>query len=687
MLREIVLAKFDLGPIPPKILAVRVTCSEEQGIMLDMDFSFYAGEPDIVLLVKLSNSVQLPVSLEDMRIFGSIRLQFNPLIPAWPLFSKMDVAFLEPPFIDYRLKLRTDIVKSRAKGEEQAATRNLLAMDVSSIPGLASWLEQIINDSIKDSMVMPTMLEAVDWREYYELFADLEMIDAEENKRDEELKRARGHYTRRFGEGAIGLETNDLRVCRLLPGGQAEKQGVLLGSRVVKIADRIADFFFDSDFEQAVHAAMRPMVIRFEPAPNLSAEYEVFVKVRGKGAGDESTSRWRRLGLQLTSAEAREVDTDGDVLADMIDEMALQVGLQLDVDGNQHSSSTKRNGNLAKPLRGGRMRSSANKEARGVGGESGASEDSSATFIFKYTEDGSYRISARPKFTAGGLRMLSCQKEWDAAAEWAAGTQGSQGSSPVLAKKQESTSMAEPGSRFIVEKVMVDPMVQYAEEAKELAAEYARTAMAGSGGVAADPSVVAAEAEDRQLEAELIGPYTIRLRDDDRRNVRLWYCADHDALMGTSRPNGPTDHHYGRSVGGVGAVDRETVRVAEYWLRKVKSKSTTSAVSTPTSTTAVEERFFQGGEDTSASDSIGRSIDSGVDLEVQLEEMSLICRQAHNLFQDNLISQEEYDEILIQDQRFQEMRKRGRATSATSAPSTSAPSSPLPLASPAGPAK
>ena len=49
--------------------------------------------------------INLPIKLEHIEAFGVVRLVFTPLVPWWPSFDGMKIAFVDKPTIDFSLKL------------------------------------------------------------------------------------------------------------------------------------------------------------------------------------------------------------------------------------------------------------------------------------------------------------------------------------------------------------------------------------------------------------------------------------------------------------------------------------------------------------------------------------------------------------------------------------------------------
>lgn len=125
---------WTLGDEPPILTAAKVLDDVEGEVTLDLEFKWVAVKPEVVLDVKAAG-INLPIKLEHIEAFGVVRLVFTPLVPWWPSFDGMKIAFVDKPTIDFSLKL--------------------IGGDINTIPFVASSLRHLITNSLVDLMVWP----------------------------------------------------------------------------------------------------------------------------------------------------------------------------------------------------------------------------------------------------------------------------------------------------------------------------------------------------------------------------------------------------------------------------------------------------------------------------------------------------------------------------------------------------
>jgi Ca2+-dependent lipid-binding protein len=135
--------QVDLGPEPPQVLAVRpVSDVAANKVHLDVDVQF-SGHPEVVLHAD-SGLLLIPVTLHELLVCGCLRLQFDPLVPIWPLFSSLSYAFTKKPLIAFNLK-------------------TIGSMDVMNLPLLSSFLEDLVFRLIQDKFTLPKVVIAPNW--------------------------------------------------------------------------------------------------------------------------------------------------------------------------------------------------------------------------------------------------------------------------------------------------------------------------------------------------------------------------------------------------------------------------------------------------------------------------------------------------------------------------------------------
>ena len=130
-------SKFTLGLEPPVLASVKVFTESEGEVGLDIEFKWGAKEPGVVLDVTVMG-VSLPVALEHIEAYGTFRIIFGPLVPWWPSFSALTLAFVGKPNIDFNLKL--------------------IGGDITAVPYVSRLLGDLIKNQLVELMVWPRRL-------------------------------------------------------------------------------------------------------------------------------------------------------------------------------------------------------------------------------------------------------------------------------------------------------------------------------------------------------------------------------------------------------------------------------------------------------------------------------------------------------------------------------------------------
>lgn len=104
---------------------------------MEIDLSvFWYGDPDVVLGVKAAqDTLSVPVSLTEFQCSFTLRLIFAPLIGTFPCFGALTIALVEPPELDFDLRV--------------------VGGDVTLVPGLKESLRTYIKALIASWMVWP----------------------------------------------------------------------------------------------------------------------------------------------------------------------------------------------------------------------------------------------------------------------------------------------------------------------------------------------------------------------------------------------------------------------------------------------------------------------------------------------------------------------------------------------------
>lgn len=137
--------KFTCGVEPPIFASVKVSTESEAEVILDIEFKWAAKESSVILDVS-TLGIKLPIELRDVEAYGTFRIVFGPLVPWWPSFSALKLAFVDKPEIDFSLKL--------------------IGGDITAVPVVANMLRDLIKNQLVDLMVWPSRLwcAATDWQ-------------------------------------------------------------------------------------------------------------------------------------------------------------------------------------------------------------------------------------------------------------------------------------------------------------------------------------------------------------------------------------------------------------------------------------------------------------------------------------------------------------------------------------------
>lgn len=120
---------LDLGPYPPTIRWIRSVPAENGTVVLDMEIKMDTNT-NIVLKAGV-----IRVHLADLEVAGYIRLTLNEPSDDWPCFAALTFGFTQQPDITFKLKG--------------------LGLPLSQIPGLASFLNTFLGDTLAGMLVYP----------------------------------------------------------------------------------------------------------------------------------------------------------------------------------------------------------------------------------------------------------------------------------------------------------------------------------------------------------------------------------------------------------------------------------------------------------------------------------------------------------------------------------------------------
>lgn len=192
---------------------------------------------------------------------------------------------------------RTKSVLQSGKADNSSSRTSSLSsvftsVDVTAVPLLSSWLEDVVQEGIASCMVLPQQIMVSDWRSW--MYDDLQSIRDIDDKSNIAFTSTNssndnsslattsvlgghgGQYKARFtSPGPLDMEVRGLVVNRIREGGQAQMKGVSLGSRVLEVEGRPGRLFDDQDLIARIQAAARPLVLRFKAAEDLSGVWEI----------------------------------------------------------------------------------------------------------------------------------------------------------------------------------------------------------------------------------------------------------------------------------------------------------------------------------------------------------------------------------------------------------------------------
>jgi hypothetical protein len=211
MFNSIIFEQFSIGSVPPRCSGAKVYNTQEEEIILDLEMIWAATNADIVLSVRLAQgTVSLPVQLSQVLFQGTVRLIFKPLVPQWPCFGAISVAFVGKPQVDFSLRL--------------------IGGELMSVPGLAPALQDLLKNRLLSAMVWPR-------RVYTPILQNLKNRQGEEAF---QLQPKASGLLRTHLIQAKSLRTNELSVVF----ATLELGGILKRSRVLGAS---SDIVFDEE--------------------------------------------------------------------------------------------------------------------------------------------------------------------------------------------------------------------------------------------------------------------------------------------------------------------------------------------------------------------------------------------------------------------------------------------------------
>ncbi|XP_073013285.1 synaptotagmin-5-like isoform X1 [Typha latifolia] len=137
ILASLKFSKLTLGTVAPQFTGVSIIEEESEdasGITMELDLNWDAN-PNIVLDIRTTLGVALPIQVKDIGFTGVFRLMFKPLVEQFPCFGAICYSLREKKKLDFKLKV--------------------VGGEVSSIPGISDAIEETIRVAIEDSLTWP----------------------------------------------------------------------------------------------------------------------------------------------------------------------------------------------------------------------------------------------------------------------------------------------------------------------------------------------------------------------------------------------------------------------------------------------------------------------------------------------------------------------------------------------------
>ncbi|KAJ4702147.1 Synaptotagmin-2 like [Melia azedarach] len=126
-----------LGSLPLTFQGMKVYVTDDKELIME-PLVKWAGNPNILVAAK-AFGLKATVQVVDLQVFVSPRITLKPLVPSFPCFAKIFVSLMEKPHIDFGVKV--------------------LGLDAMAIPGLYSFVQELIKDQVANMYLWPKALE------------------------------------------------------------------------------------------------------------------------------------------------------------------------------------------------------------------------------------------------------------------------------------------------------------------------------------------------------------------------------------------------------------------------------------------------------------------------------------------------------------------------------------------------
>lgn len=136
-IQSVEIQELTLGSLSPTLQGMKVYEMHENELILEPAMK-WAGNPNIMVAIK-AFGLKATVQVVDLQVFAVPRIILKPLVPSFPCFANISVSLMEKPHVDFGLKL--------------------MGLDLMSIPGLYTFVQERIKDQIASMYLWPKTLK------------------------------------------------------------------------------------------------------------------------------------------------------------------------------------------------------------------------------------------------------------------------------------------------------------------------------------------------------------------------------------------------------------------------------------------------------------------------------------------------------------------------------------------------
>ncbi|XP_022943990.1 synaptotagmin-1-like isoform X5 [Cucurbita moschata] len=136
-IKSVEFQELTLGSLSPTLQGMKVYEMHEKELILEPAIK-WAGNPNIMAAVT-AFGLKATVQLVDLQVFAVPRIVLKPLVPSFPCFANISVSLMEKPHVDFGLKF--------------------MGIDLMSIPGLYTFVQERIKDQIASMYLWPKTLK------------------------------------------------------------------------------------------------------------------------------------------------------------------------------------------------------------------------------------------------------------------------------------------------------------------------------------------------------------------------------------------------------------------------------------------------------------------------------------------------------------------------------------------------